>query len=238
MEVDWSAYAKQYDLMAQINPAYQELVGHCVSTVEKWQLKQGAVIADLCAGTGNFSLAIARALPHLVVLHVELNPSMLSLANAKARSVGLSNWRASQVDLQSEVWNLPKLDGVVAVHCIYALKEPRSFISTLCSQLASGGFVYACDVGRVFRLLDWACFLFARSLAARGFWATLALLPNTNLIRRQNRLIAKAQRAGRFWTHELGEFRACFEQSGISILQASDKMYRGYDDLIIGTKRQ
>src|SRR6266446_3556848 len=84
-KVNWSAYATQYDLMAERNPAYQELLDHCVSTVRQWPLRAGDAIADFGAGTGNFSIALARALPEASVLHLELDAQMLAVAEAKAK---------------------------------------------------------------------------------------------------------------------------------------------------------
>lgn len=234
--VDWSSYARQYDLMSQINPAYQELVAHCVQSVLGWNLKPGDVLADLGAGTGNFSIALARALPNIQILHLDNNEQMLSIARSKAGAFGLSNWKAAVLNCEQEAWNLPALDGAVSVHCIYALKNPKGFIAKLCSQIKPGGYLYACDFGREMSVFDWGRYLMAESIKSNGVVATMRLIARCSQVRRQNKRVAACQRSGIFWTHDLEEFKTCFERAGIKISVASFKMYRGYDDLIIGRK--
>jgi ubiquinone/menaquinone biosynthesis C-methylase UbiE len=159
MNVDWSAYARQYDLMAESNPAYQELLAHCVGTVTRWRLRTGGIIADFGAGTGNFSIALARALPALSVLHLESDAQMLAIAESKAREAKRSNWRAIRFDLDTADWELPPLAGAVTIHCLYATKRPRQLIHRICSALAEGGQLYACDIGRPMNVPAWASYL-------------------------------------------------------------------------------
>jgi ubiquinone/menaquinone biosynthesis C-methylase UbiE len=236
--VDWTAYAREYDLMARHNPAYQQLLAHCAESVTAWNLKPGEIIADFGAGTGNFSIALAKALPGIQVLHVENDEGMLRVAQLKAQTAGIPHWRAVSLDLQRNSWELPQLAGVVTVHCIYAISNPCQFIQRLCAQLRPGGHVYACDFGRQMNVRDWAGYLVAQSLRANGFWRTARLFAQCGQVRRQNRQVAECQRYGTYWTHDLAEFRAAFEAAGIEILTASNSLYRGYDDLIIGRKRE
>jgi ubiquinone/menaquinone biosynthesis C-methylase UbiE len=237
MNVNWSAYAWQYDLMAESNPAYQELLAHCLSIVTQWPLPAGGTIADFGAGTGNFSIALARALPALSVLHLEFDPGMLAIAENKARQAKLSNWHAIRLDLDASNWSLPALAGAVTIHCLYATKHPKQVIQRICSALTQGGHLYACDIGRVMDVPDWARYIIGSCFRARGLWPTISLLLRSGNIRRQNRLVAQAQRAGKYWTHGLGEFRACFETRGITVTHTSQELYRGYDDLVVGQKQ-
>jgi hypothetical protein len=232
-EPDWSACASQYDLMAEINPAYQQLVTHCIDTARRWELRSGQVLADFCAGTGNFSIPLAWTLPGLTVLHIERNPDMMRRAETKARDAALHNWHAISLDLSLPTWPIPPLAGAVATHCIYTFPKPQDFIRRLCAHLDERGFIYACDVGRVFNLIDWAWFLVKASLASRGLLQTAKLLTATHLIRRQNQIIAKAQRTGAFWTHNLFQFRSCFEVDGMKALAEACDLYHGYDDLVV-----
>jgi SAM-dependent methyltransferase len=234
--VNWSLYSTQYDLMAERNPAYQHLLQHCVDTVQRWPLRAGDVIADFGAGTGNFSIALARALPGVSVLHLEFDEQMLTIAGKKAKQAALDNWLPIRLDLEDGNWGLPALAGAVTVHCLYSTRQPRQLIRRICSQLIPGHHLYACDFGRVMNVADWARYMIAASLRTRGFFQTVALVMGSGSIRKQNRLVARAQREGNYWTHNLAEFRACFEQAGITVTQASDRLYRGYDDLVVGHK--
>jgi ubiquinone/menaquinone biosynthesis C-methylase UbiE len=234
--VSWSIYARQYDLMAERNPAYQHLLRHCVATVQQWPLGAGDVIADFGAGTGNFSIALAKALPDVRVLHLEFDEQMLRLAEEKAKQAPLGNWLAIRLDLDDDKWDLPPLAGAVTVHCLYSTHRPRQLIHRICSQLMPGHHLYACDFGRVMNVADWARYMIATSFRTRGFFQTVALVMRSGIIRKQNRLVARAQREGSYWTHDLAEFRGCFEAEGIRVTQASNQWYRGYDDLVVGHK--
>lgn len=234
--VDWSAYAEEYDVMARHNPAYQELVAHCIRSVTAWPLKPGDTVADFGAGTGNFSLALAQALPDIQVLHLDSDEQMLRIAATKADMADVKNWRAVAIDLERESWELPELAGAVSVHCIYAMRNPRQFICRLRTQLRQGGHLYACDFAREMNVRDWARYLLAESLRANGVWHTAGLFVRCGQVRRQNRRVAECQREGTYWTHNLSEFRAVFEAAGIEVLCASNILYRGYDDLIVGRK--
>jgi len=234
--VDWTAYAREYDLMARHNPAYQELVAHCVRTVAEWSLQPGDTVADFGAGTGNFSIQLAQARPEIQVLHLDADEQMLRSATAKADAAGLKNWRALNIDLAKSPWQLPELAGIVCVHCIYAVAQPRQFIRQLCVQLRPGGYVYACDFARQMNVRDWARYLVLESLRTNGAWRTARLFTKCGQMRRQNRRVAAAQRAGKFWVHNLVEFADCFRQEGMTILETSDRLYRGYDTLVIAQR--
>jgi len=234
--IDWSVYPTQYDFMAERNPAYQEILNHCVTTVKSWPLEVGEVLADFGAGTGNFSIALARALPDVTVLHLERDSTMFEIATRKARQAAVDNWRAVRLDLDDENWDLPPLAAAVTVHCLCSTKQPSQLIQRLCGQLRPGGHLYACDIGRVTNVTGWACYMLGASLRTRGVLATLTLLVRSRIILKQNRLADAARRNGTYWTHSLTEFKSCFKQAGINVSFASNEFYRGCDDLVIGQK--
>lgn len=237
-QVDWTAYAREYDLMAQNNPAYQELVAHCIRSVSAWELSPGDTVADFGAGTGNFSVALARALPDIQVLHLDGDRQMIQIAKKKAAASGGKNWSSMTIDFNCEKWGLPEIAGVVSVHCIYALNNPRQFIRNLCGQLRPGAYVYACDFGRQMQVSEWARYMLVESLHAKGIWNTVRLFARSGQVRRQNRRVAACQRNGTYWTHELAEYEDCFKQQGMAILETSNKLYRSYDDLVIARKQR
>jgi hypothetical protein len=61
----------------------------------------------------------------------------------------------------------------------------------------------------------------------------LTALAELGEIRRQNGRIAKWQRAGRYWTYNLDEFQHMFPTAGMKILDASERLYMGYDVLVV-----
>ncbi len=234
--VNWSVYAGAYDIIPRINPAYRELVEHCVATVGSWPLCPGDVVADIGGGTGNFSIALAVALPTVTILHADFNRDMLGIARRKAGESRLQNWRAAELDVAWEEWGTPPLAGIVSVHCLYSFPSPQGVIRKMAASLRPGGFLYACDLGRMMNTVDWTLFLLRDSLRTRGLKATLGFLLRAQEIRRQNQAVARGQKRGEYWTHNLAEFRASFEGAGIEVLSASDTLYRGYDDFVVGRK--
>lgn len=235
--MDWSAYATQYDEMAGNNPAYQELLSHCVQTVRNWALRPGDVIADMAAGTGNFSLAIAKALPRVSVLHVELNDVMIGVAERKASEANVRNWKVVQLDLMEHEWPVPEVSGLVLIHALATLPHPRQVITSACAKLREGGHLYAADVGRAINSTDWGKELLCASLKKNGLLGTMSLFRHTGIVRRENKRGARLRRNGIYWSHELPEFRAAFEGEGMEVVFASNDFYRGYDDLIVARKR-
>lgn len=125
MNVNWCEYARQYDLMADNNPAYQKILAYCLDTVEAWRCEPGSVITDFGAGTGNFSIALAKRMPQVFVLHLESSPEMIKIARGKAKQAGVRNWSVRDLDLNGADWDLPALSGAVTVHLCPARPEKR-----------------------------------------------------------------------------------------------------------------
>lgn len=231
---NWSAYGTQYDLMADNNPAYQELLHHCLQSVLGWGLQPGDTLADFAAGTGNFSIAIARAIPHVNVLHIELDPVMMEHAFVKA--AGLQNWQPIHLDLSSDDWGIPKLSGAVMIHALYAIPNPKAVIRGIEKSLVSNGRFYVADFGRLMDVWDWARYLVPNAVQSLGVWNTLSLLSRTGAVRRENKSIARSQRAGVYWLHDLGEFTEAITSCGLEVEFKSDRFYRGYDDVVVARK--
>lgn len=235
-EVDWTSYANQYDLLVAHHPPYQELLRHCVETVSAWPSLKGKVIADFGAGSGNFSTALAAALPGSTILHLERDENMRKLACRKAERRGLANWQALEIDLDAASYDLPPLHAAVTINVLYSLRSPRSCIEAIAQSLAAGGRVYACDFGRRMRVCNWSWYLLRANLRQHGFKRTWQVLRHTTEARRQNQQITRSQDAGRYWMHALPEFTRAFTDAGLAVLTASSAMYRGCNDLVVAEK--
>src|SRR6056297_1583361 len=96
--VDWSSYAKAYDLLSEHNPAYQALLRDFegfLSTIRPPEL-----IYDIGGGTGNYTKIAAHACPCSEIRFVEPNAGMIGLARAKLAAHGISlttplRWKTS-----------------------------------------------------------------------------------------------------------------------------------------------
>lgn len=233
--VDWSSYAEAYDLMAVNNPAYQELLEEFRQTIAQWRLEPHSTLAELGAGTGNFSIELACAFPDCVVVHLDADPGMNRIAASKASMQNLQNMRFLSEDIQEVQFQAESLAALVMVHALYTFPNPREVISKTFQWLAPGGYLFVCDVGGVAQVSDWTRYLFRESYRHQGLWRTVQFFYKGRVVAQQNRRIARAQKAGLYWTHTLAEFRAAFEAIGFEIT-IGQKTYRNTSDLIVARK--
>lgn len=93
-------------------------------------LPDGARILDLGCGFGVIGLALARQLPEVEVVGVDVNERALLLANENARALGLSRFRAAVADQIEgdfdEIWSNPPIRiGKEALHALLLTWLPR-----------------------------------------------------------------------------------------------------------------
>ena len=89
--------------------------------------------------------------------------------------------------------------------------------------------------GRMGKVSNWVAYLLREFYRRQGLWRTLQFYYRARVVTQQNRLIAKAQRDGVYWTHTHAEFRAAIESAGFEILAASE-VYRANSDLVVACK--
>ena len=234
-EVSWTRYSAAYDVMAANNPAYQEIVHSCLMTAGGWSLHPGARVLDAGAGTGNFSIPLAQALPQCTVIHLEPDPGMCGAARAKAARAGVGNLEFLQCDLSTANFVPGSMCGIVSVHMLYAVPDPHGAIQLLASWLAPSGRLFACDAGRRVRVGDWTRYILTETSRRHGWLAAARVLWNGHVAASENRRISRMQDAGRFWLHNSSEFREEFERAGL-IVEDVSKCYRGCSDLVLCRK--
>jgi ubiquinone/menaquinone biosynthesis C-methylase UbiE len=235
-QVDWNSYSHVYDLMAENNPAYQEILSRFSGELNNWDLPPGSTLCDLGSGTGNFSLALATAFPGCRILHVDSDRSMNEVALRKSRMLQVSNLEFKLQDMEHLALPAHSLSAITSVHALYPLCQPQPLIKRLYDWLQPGGYLFICDIGRVLDVNDWAKYLFAESMRKHGLTHTLRLFSRGRAVARHNRQISQRQRAGAYWTHSLQEFLSVFVEADFEIV-SSEEVYRGYSDLIIARKQ-
>lgn len=234
-EVNWKAYATAYDLMAKNNPAYQDILKMLSQESIKWPMRAGDIIADLGAGTGNFSTLLSSLFPQTSVVHIDSCREMNASALDKARTLQCQNFQILEEDISSLDFPAGSLSAVICVHSLYAFPNAIELIAKIHQWLHPGGQLFACDLGRQMNVIDWAQYFFRESYKRDRLLVTLHRFWKGRVVAKQNRKILAAQKKGKYWMHSLSDFRNAFEQVGFKIMR-SQECYRGYSDLVVAVK--
>lgn len=107
-------------------------------------LKPGAKVADVGAGTGYFSVRLARSAAKPTVFAADLEPKMVEHLTKRAAAERLANVRAVQASTTSP--NLPEpVDAVLIVDTYHHIGSRVAYFSALKSRLAPGGRIAIVD---------------------------------------------------------------------------------------------
>ncbi|NJN50436.1 MAG: class I SAM-dependent methyltransferase [Gammaproteobacteria bacterium] len=234
--VDWYSYARCYDLLCELNPAYSKLIAAFRDFLEARDLNDQSRILDIGGGTGNFfKLGLPDRLRRARLAHLDANGAMLDLARSKYADASLEV-ELIHADASQQQFQPRSLDCVVTVNALYAMRHPRRVIRNIHQALKPGGCLFFVNLGRIQNTLDWTLYLLAKNLFRLGPRRTLSILRNEgSVISKANQGIAEAQRNKQYWRHgtaEIGEFLA---EVGFRIDELRP-CYRGYSDLAICTK--
>lgn len=106
--------------------------------IETLKLTPGQVIADIGAGTGYFTIRIAKTQPLLKVYAVDIERSMVDYVTRRAAHEGLNNVTA--VLAGEDRTNLPeKVDLVLIVDTFHHIPNRVAYFGALKAQLKPGG---------------------------------------------------------------------------------------------------
>ena len=112
--------------------------------IQALALPADAVVADIGAGTGYFSVRLARMLPKGRVLAADVEPQMVRHLAARAKRDELANLQAVQSDLDDA--RLPeKVDLALFVDVVHHIDGRESYFRRLRSSLKAGGRVAVVD---------------------------------------------------------------------------------------------
>ena len=109
--------------------------------LESLPLASSSVVADVGAGTGYFTLPIAKRVPRGRVLAVDLQPEMLALVEAAAKEAGLDNVetvRATETDPRIPAGSV---DLVLIVDAYHEFSHPLEVMQGIVAGLRPGGRV-------------------------------------------------------------------------------------------------
>jgi SAM-dependent methyltransferase len=114
--------------------------------VEAIGLQPGEIVADIGAGTGIFSVPMARAVgPSGTVLAVEVDPGFLPIIAEKARSQGVVNVATVLGEFGNP--NLPREDVDVAFFhdVLHHIEERQAYLLALAEYMAPDGRIVVID---------------------------------------------------------------------------------------------
>lgn len=232
--VDWKAYAEKYDMLLTYNPFYQETHQEVIQKISSWNITEGDLIADVGAGTGNYSVEVARLFPQARVLHIDNDEGMNARATEKAAD--LNNFQILDKPVGEVQFAEESLQALLCINAIYTFPNPKAELKKMYRWLAPGAHIVLVDAGRIMNLRAWTIAIAWRMLRKHGLRTTLKVLKEAKAVSQQNAYIRENQRNGTFWTHSHEEFCAAVLEAGFQIESAS-VCFRGDCDLVIARKR-
>jgi len=112
--------------------------------IQALALKPDTVVADLGAGTGYFSVRLARMLPTGTVYAVDVEPDMVKYLGERAKREGLGNLKP--VASSASDARLPaKVNLVLLVDVYHHIEDRERYFHKLSGSLAPGGRVAVID---------------------------------------------------------------------------------------------
>ncbi len=108
-------------------------------------IEDGDAVADIGAGTGYFTVRLARATPARVVYAVDIEPTMVEWVEKRAAGMGLS--RVKGVLAAADDANLPEpVDVVLIVNTWHHIPNRTAYVSRLAGKMAPGGRLAIVDL--------------------------------------------------------------------------------------------
>lgn len=118
--------------------------------VAELRLKPGAVVADIGAGTGLFTMLIAKAVGHEGrVYAVDIVPEFLPSIAQRARQEGLGNVETVLCTEKSVELKPRSIDGAFICDTYHHFEYPRHTLASLWDALRPGGWVAVVDFERI-----------------------------------------------------------------------------------------
>ena len=233
--LSWSEYALKYDMLLQYNPFYQELFKDIIARTDRWLIKEGDVILDIGAGTGNYSCAIAKKFPQARVIHIDNDTVMNSIAERKKINQNLENLEVKTLDIDQLNFDENSVKALVSIHSLYTLSEPIKTLEAMHKFMSPGGHGIIVDAGRKVNVLEWQLAICYELIRKYGILQALKIMQEGKGVSRQNRSIRKLQDEGKYWVHTHDEFCQIIKDLSFTVIE-NKTTFRNISDLVVVTK--
>lgn len=233
--IDWGKYAETYDMLLGHNKFYQDLQAEVITIIKDWELMAGDQLIDLAAGTGNYSVAVAKLFPDTEVIHLDLNKGMNDVAQHKKEELDIVN-----LDIRTD--NVMEIDfspntfaGILCIHALYTFPNPGRMLKKMYDWMTPGGRGVFVDPGKPVNVLGWKIAIANEIRKQDGWGKMIELMKKGRKISRINKDISKKQKSGEYWTHTHQVFLDTVSAAGFEILE-SRKTFRQLSDLVVVAK--
>lgn len=109
--------------------------------VQALELESDDVVADIGAGSGYFSLRLARQVPDGKVLAVDIQPEMLTMLRENAKRASLSNIEPVLGEIDNPALPTGDVDLVLMVDAYHEFSHPREMMEAIVASLSPEGRV-------------------------------------------------------------------------------------------------
>jgi ubiquinone/menaquinone biosynthesis C-methylase UbiE len=109
--------------------------------IEKMKLSPQSVVADIGAGTGYYTFAIARKIPQGKVYAEEIQDEMIRYLNKKKTATGINNVDVIKGTVQSPNLPMNSIDLAIMVDVYHELEFPHEMLQAIKKSLKSDGAI-------------------------------------------------------------------------------------------------
>lgn len=226
--------AQQYDMFMSYNPYYQSLHQEVTGYLRNWKIPSGSTLADIGAGTGNYSVEMARIFPQATILHFDNDEGMNAVTAAK-RPVSMTNHHIYRQHVDDIQMPDESLNGLISIHALYTFPDPATSLRRMYQWLEPGAPAILVNTGRIMNVLSWQIAIGWYLLRHYGLRKSLDIMRRGKEVSRQNAHIRDRQRRSLYWTHTHREFVEAVRKAGFEI-ELAKKTFRKYSDLVVVRK--
>jgi len=233
--VDWHRYAATYDMLLTYNPFYKQLQQEVLAIVRQWTFDPGEQVADVGAGTGNYSIELASLFPQVKVLHIDNNEGMNSVMQRKKEKRTLENIQTMAVPIDDLKLPEGTLSACLCMHSLYTFPNPQAILKKIYAWMKPGARGVFVDPGRPVNVFQWQIAIGWHMIKHYGLGKTLKIMREGREVSRQNRQISKLQAQGVYWKHDHAQFCDAVRAAGFAIME-SRLCFRKMSDMVVVRK--